>query len=180
MKRFVLLLFVLLNCYAYGQDGLVYSKFMYADSVGKAIIFDNVKAWFGTCFHSAKDTILHQDKKNGMIIGKASIKYSYGTRAMECLDGNIYFDIKTAIKDNSVQIILSKFTHKKSDPKTHDYCEFGLITNNETCPIATGLNKSWQNQAWVDMKSKIEAYSKTVFSSLGNKLDTIKKSKDNK
>ncbi len=180
MKRIVFLFFVMLSGLTYAQNGMVFSKLIGTDSVGKGIIYDNVKEWYVGFFNSEKDVIKTDKKEAGTIVGNASIKYSYGTTALVNLDGTIDFLIRIVMQDNQAKIILSNFTHKKSNLKAAAYNEFGLITYDIECPVATGLNKAWQNKAWDDMKKKITAYSNTVFSSLEAKLNNIKKSKGNK
>ena len=178
MKRVVLVLVIGLMGFAgYGQ-GVEFAKVIQTDSVGKALIYVNVKEWFMSSFNSGKDVIQMDDKEAGMIIGNGAMDYSYGGLAMSCLDGHISFSIKVEMKDNRIKVTLYNFVHSKSNYRAADYCELGLITTAAECPIAKGMNRGWQNKAWADMKVKIASFSNKIFSELEVKLKNIKGSKE--
>ena len=80
MKKYILLisLITILTNNSFSQENLTFSKIIKADSVSKTELFVVINDWFASNYNSANDVIQMSDKDAGIIIGKGSLKYSYG------------------------------------------------------------------------------------------------------
>lgn len=177
MKQFLISLIVLMcaNTLAYGQESLTFSKVIEAKGLDKARIYISLKDWMATTYVDCTEVIQVDDKEGGLIIGKASCKYSMGKTSHSSYDGIISYTIKFQIKDERFKAELSTFIHDNIDKPKAPTCKLGLVTNAEEF-TNKGMYKSYHNAVWKDLQEKCESHSNDIFTVLESRVASAKES----
>jgi hypothetical protein len=169
MKNLLLTLILYLLCgITNGQTSVTYTKVIQTIDTNrtKDILYLNAKEWFVETFKSSNDVIQLDDKENGMIQGKAKIKYSYTTN----YNGYINFTIKIWLKNGRYKYEFSNFIH---EAKADNCFSLGLITDgievNKPCEHYGYINTL--GKAWTDVKNVIGSDVQEISKSLNDKMN---------
>jgi hypothetical protein len=176
-KQIVIFSFLLINAMiALGQEPLSFSKVIKTDSVGRSMLYNNIKDWFVSSFNDAKAVIQIENKEDGIITGKAKERYSTNNLFCNCSDGYIDYLIKIMIKDNRYEVEVTNFTHSVGRGQSVS-CELGLITTASIEQIKgnAGCNK----KIWADLQDVCKSLANTIFISLEQKTKSLKIIDDN-
>lgn len=118
--RFIVIILFFVSYHLQGQerllnilplvDGLVtYTGVIRVDSISKDELYGRAKRWFITTYKSPKDVIELDDKEDGEIIGKGTIRIVYYFR-----DPYIDHTISIATKDNRFKYIITDLTYSEN------------------------------------------------------------------
>ena len=174
MKK--LITFCLLSLFVFtsnAQELLTYTEVIQVDSVSKNELFYRAKNWFVNAFKSSKNVIQNENKENGEIIGKATMKYypDYFVGS-DNTKGYINYTIKIFVKEGRYKYEFTDFYHEPENKNGHS---FGYVTNAVENPKPYSFSlKSWNRKAWNDLKKEIDIKMKDIIFSLkdGMKVKT--------
>jgi hypothetical protein len=173
---FALLLLFIMNFTVFSQkEGEIsYTKVVYVDSSLKSIeLYNRARSWFAESYRSSNDVIQLEDKDEGKIIGKGSIRYIssvyYGSEGTK---GWIRYTLSVQVKDGRYKYELTNFIHEGNPLNSGGQLSFGLITNEEECPREFKMtNRSWRNKVWNDIKRTVEIEAEILINSLENAME---------
>lgn len=168
MKHIVFLIsvFIFISLSYSQEKEVAYTEIIKVDSVEKKQLYTVIHQWFATTYKSAQDVIQMAEKDAGIIIGKGTIKYSYGKLSYTCYNGRIDYTIKIQVKDYRFKVDISDFIHI-GNVGNETSCGLGLIT---TRPFYTnkGISKKYHNKVWIDLQETTKTYSSYIFTQLTN------------
>lgn len=165
MKKVVLLsLGLFISLFLYCQDrispALAFTEVVQVDSIlSSKELYQRARSWFAESYRSAQDVIQMDDKENGKIIGKGSIKYNSNVFiASEGTRGWIRYTISIQVKDGRYRYEITDFYHEGNPLNPGGQFSFGLITTDTECPYQMNSRtpKGWKNKVWSDIKETIQ------------------------
>jgi len=150
-KLFTLSIALFIAIMAIAREPLTYSKVIQADSLDKTSIYVALRAWFSETYKSSNAVIQMDDKDAGVIIGKATTKYSYGGLVYRCYEGYVNYTVKVQIRDGRYKAEVSNINHEVL-PGNSKGCILGLITTAEK-HSEKGAQKAYENKVADDIKT---------------------------
>ncbi|GAB4199695.1 MAG: DUF4468 domain-containing protein [Bacteroidia bacterium] len=165
-SRLAFIIMIATTMVVFGQEPLAYTEVVQVDSVSKNELYNRAKVWFATTYNSVNDVLQIDNKEEGMLIGKAIMKYEPNVfTGSEQTKGNIKYTIKIFVKDGRYKYEITDFIH---DPYGNQYgkSSMGLITTDKECPNPKPMAKGWSNKVWNDIKSQIEDNVTSLINSL--------------
>ncbi|BCI62242.1 DUF4468 domain-containing protein [Coprobacter secundus] len=178
MKKFLFLLLIIVGCCfsSHSQEKLTFSKVIEAKDVDKTSIYFSLRDWISTYYRDTQEVLQMDDKDAGIIIGKAIFLYSMNRPAYSAYDGKIWYSIKLQVKDGRFKAEMSNFVHE-NEKGNAPACNLGLITTAENY-TDKGMQKSFHNKVWKDIKIKSEQESNNIFSDLEKLAASMKPIKE--
>ena len=168
----IILSFISFTCFAQTDTIISYSAVVKVDSNLKATeLYTRARAWLAESYRDSKAVLEVEDKENGQLIGKGSMKYAatyfYGSN----IGGIIRYHIKIFVKDGRYKYEFSNFTHGETHYSNGGTANFGLLTSSAECPKE---NRPWgwggapkmATNAWADMKLCVDRDLAPVIESL--------------
>ena len=186
MKKIIFIGIVLLmtmSFNSYGQTALNYSEVVKTDSVSKDELFERAKVWLATSYNNSKSVIQLENKNDGVIIGKASMKYdSNVSSGSSATNGVISYLVKIYTKDNRYKYEITDFLHEPRGNEYGQMASFGLITDEADCKIKLEgyfISKKWNDKVWNDIKNQINKNITPLIESLKTKMQQKAEIKNN-
>ncbi len=143
------------------NNKLSFEKVIKVDSIQKQFIYNGIKEWIGMNFVSSKNVIEVDDKDVGIIIINALTDYSMGKLRYLAYEGYLRYTIKLQIKDGRFKIEITNFTHQVNNSPS--YWSIGILSNSEEFQgKCSGMERSYFNKVWNDLKQKSESLSVTI------------------
>lgn len=175
MKKVIFLFVVLLmtiSFNSFGQSPLIYSEVIKVDSVSKDELYNRSSSWFATVYNNSKAVIQLENKTEGQIIGKASMRYTPTIlNASGRTAGIINYTIKLFLKDGRYKYEITDFIHVPTTNSSYGDLSFGIITTDSISPIQhKGMYKSWNDKVWNDIKTQIDKNIIPLIESLKTKM----------
>lgn len=121
MKHLItILLFVFVT---FSQE-LKYSETISIE-ITKSESFDRAKLWLAETYKNSKEVIQHEDKDNGVILGRGASRYIPGYldknfkyfTAMKFYNGFVYYTVKLSFADGKYKVEFYNFKHVASSHK---------------------------------------------------------------
>lgn len=171
MKKTMLLVVMIMSSqsFLFPHEKLSFEKVIQVDSASKETIYNGMKEWFGMNFVSAKNVLQIDDKDAGLIIANALTSYSYGKLRYVAYDGSINYTIKIQIKDSRFKFEITNINHKSHSGTHADYWSLGMLTDSEEYPgKCSGMEKSYFNKVWINLKIKSEILAKSLLLEIEN------------
>jgi hypothetical protein len=161
---FALLLLASLNCYCQDAEPLSFSEVISTDTaLKKTELYSRAKAWFAETYKSAQDVIQLDDRENGKIIGKGSMRYTNNSLSGDASSGWIRYTIIVQVKDGKYKYTLENFYHESLEPGYN----FGKITTAQECPYkVSSTSQKWRNKIWQDMQTTVAGNYESLIESL--------------
>ena len=180
MKTFYLLIFFIWSLSVCGQEKLTYTEVVKVDSVSKTELFQRARAWFNTAFISSQNVLNIQDKESGELGGSAVIPYESGVYVGSAgTRGRIRFTLSVTAKDGRYKYEFTNFSHTGTATSLTKPYDFGLITQDETCPYhLPGGTESWNTKVWKDIKKTIDRDIQPLIVDLKSKMNVPVVKKD--
>ncbi|MGB1050834.1 MAG: DUF4468 domain-containing protein [Chitinophagales bacterium] len=156
-----------------GQETLTYEEVIQVESMSKEELFNRAKFWFVASYNSYNDVLQLEDKENGVIIGKANIKYEPSfLSGSGTTRGVVSYMIKVSTKEGRYKYEITDFFHDPYDKSnTISRYSVGMITNDEENPNPKAMAKGWSNKVWKDIKSQIESEMSLLIISLTSEMN---------
>ena len=174
MKTIITIITVfILSVPIHAQEPLAFEKIIYANDATKDQLFVSIYDWFATTYNDSKEVIQMSDKEQGLIVGKAIVKYLNINQKMSyvCYNGSIDYTIKVYIRDNRYKVVIDNFIHA-GNPSSSSFCDIGLIDNREIY-MESGWGTKPKNNTWKHLQVFVEGYSIMLFDLLEKKTNEI-------
>jgi hypothetical protein len=156
-------------------DNFEYTDVVQVEGISKKQLFNRAKMWIATYYRSSSDVLQIVDEENGQIVGKALIEYHSSVyKGSEATKGYIRYKISIFFKDGRYKYSFSNFIHEGNPFNDGPEISFGLITNDEECPIEFNnilIGAKWRDNVWNDIKDKVDAEMKGTVESLKTSMN---------
>lgn len=132
------------------------------DTISPKELYKRGKFWFSDIFDASNKRLTLDNPEQGVIVGTAAFPYSSKVHTGSAkTKGMIEYQVKLRFREARYEYEITDFRHKGSE------ISFGLITQDATynSEIA-GVSQEWKNEVWDDVKSQIEAHTKTIIKSI--------------
>lgn len=164
MKRILLLFFVLANFQNAFSQEIRFEEVVKVDStITKKDLFNTAKLWLNETFNSGKAVIQMEDPEIGIILGKASMKYTPSFFVSNVpAKGYIHYTIKLSFKNGKYKYELYDFVHQGSaSPSAYineSQASIGLINDGDKYTGShKALNKGYRNKVNKDCQKVINS-----------------------
>lgn len=164
-------------------DNFEYTDVVQVEGVSKKQLFDRAKMWLATYYRSSSDVLQIVDEENSQLVGKALIEYHSSVfKGSEATKGYIRYKISIFFKDGRYKYSFSNFIHEGNPFNDGPEISFGLITNDEKCPIEFNnflAGAKWRDNVWNDIKDKVDAEMKGTIEALKTSMNKTIAVEDN-